>query len=116
MFKCDLPSGKSVVVNPPNFMDRVQAVKDIRSMKDEPGYTVEELIAAKSVKSVDDVEVRQGFAMDPIYVLSDWHNGDVQYFLEWFMTLFFLEDKVRDRAQEAAKKIKFGQPDTSSKK
>jgi len=44
MYNCKLPSGISVSVNPPSFHDRMEAVKEYRSVKDEVGYSVEELL------------------------------------------------------------------------
>lgn len=105
MYTCDLPSGKKVSVEAPNFAHRMESLKEYRALKDDIGYSVEELMAAKSVASIDGKSVDTGFMMDPIYILADWTNADVQYFLEWYMTLFFIDDKIRDKATEAAKKI-----------
>jgi len=45
MFDCKLPSGIVVSVKAPSFQDRMEAVKEFRSVKDEAGYSVEELMA-----------------------------------------------------------------------
>lgn len=108
MHVCDLPSGSKVSVEEPNFSHRMEAVKEFRSLKDEVGYSVEELMAAKSVVAFNGHSIDQTFISDPIYLLSDWPNPDVQYYIEWYMTLFFLDDRVRDKAVNAAKKLMTG--------
>lgn len=109
MYNCKLPSGIEVSVEAPSFQDRIDAVKDYRSVKDDVGYSVEELMAAKAITSVNGDVVDTGMLLDPVMLLADWPNADVQYYIEWFMTLFFLDDKIRDKATQAAKKIMIGQ-------
>jgi hypothetical protein len=105
MFTCNLPSGKTAAVEAPNYFHRTETVKEFRPIKDEVGYTVEELMAAKSVVAVDGKPVNNKLSFEPIQVLAGWPPADVQYFIEWYMTLFFLEDKLRDRAVNEAKKL-----------
>lgn len=109
MFKCELPSGKTVSVDAPSFRSRMEALKEFKAAKEELGYTVEELLAAKSVNAVDGNVVTHSTLYDPIEVMYDWSIGDIQYFIEWFMTLFFIEDKMRDRAANEAKKLMTGE-------
>jgi hypothetical protein len=109
MFNCKLPSGVEVSVNPPSFQDRMEAVKEFRSVKDEVGYSVEELMAAKCISSINGDIVDTGMMLDPVLLLAEWANADVQYYIEWFMTLFFLDDKIKDRATNEAKKIMVAQ-------
>lgn len=118
MYNCKLPSGIEVSVNPPSFQDRMEAVKEFRSVKDEVGYSVEELMAAKCIVSVNGDVVDTGMMLDPVLLVAEWPNADVQYYIEWFMTLFFLDDKIRDRATNEAKKIMVAQQTgkSSSKK
>ncbi len=105
MFDCNLPSGIKVSVKPPSFQDRMEAVKEFRQVKDEVGYSVEELMAAKCVAAINGDVVDTGMLLDPVLLLAEWANADVQYYIEWFMTLFFLDDKIKDRATNEAKKI-----------
>ena len=105
MFTCELPSGKKVSVEAPSYSHRIESVKEFRPLKDEVGYSVEELMAAKSIAAVDGNTVNTNLSLDPIYLLADWGNADAQYFIEWYMTLFFLDDKIRSRAVDAAKKL-----------
>ena len=118
MYNCKLPSGIDVSVNPPSFHDRMEAVKEFRSVKDEVGYSVEELMAAKCISAIDGNVVDTGMLLDPVLLIADWPNADVQYYIEWFMTLFFLDDKIRDKATQEAKKIMVAQATgkSSSKK
>lgn len=118
MFNCKLPSGAELAVNPPSFQDRMEAVKEFRGVKDEVGYSVEELMAAKCIAAVDGNVVDTNMMLDPVLLLADFPNADVQYYIEWFMTLFFLDDKIKDRATNEAKKIMTAQQMTkpSSKK
>jgi hypothetical protein len=53
--------------------------------------------------------VDTGMMLDPVLLLAEWANADVQYYIEWFMTLFFLDDKIKDRATNEAKKIMVAQ-------
>lgn len=109
MFNCKLPSGIEVSVNPPSFQDRMEAVKEYRSVKDEVGYSVEELMAAKCICAIGGDVVDTGMLLDPVLLIAEWPNQDVQYYIEWFMTLFFLDDKIRDKATQEAKKIMVAQ-------
>jgi hypothetical protein len=110
MYNCKLPSGIEISVNPPSFQDRMEAVKEFRQVKDEVGYSVEELMAAKCIASVGgNVVVGNDMMLDPILLLADWPNADVQFYIEWFMTLFFLDDKIKDKATNEAKKIMVAQ-------
>lgn len=118
MFNCTLPSGTVVSVTAPSFQDRMDAVKEFRSVKESAGYSVEELMAAKSINAINSKSINMNTVLDPILVMAEWPNADVQYFIEWFMTLFFLDDKIRDKATNEAKKIMMGQSmeDASTKK
>lgn len=109
MFNCKLPSGIEVSVNPPSFQDRMEAVKEFRQVKDEVGYSVEELMAAKCVAAINGDVVNTDMLLDPVLLLAEWANADVQYYIEWFMTLFFLDDKIKDKATNEAKKIMIAQ-------
>lgn len=105
MYTCELPSGIKVSVEAPTFSHRMESLKEYRAIKDDAGYSVEELMAAKSIASINGKIVDNSFTYDPIYIMSDWPNADVQFYLEWYMTLFFIDDKVRDKATDAAKKL-----------
>lgn len=109
MYNCKLPSGIKVSVTPPSFHDRMEAVKEYRSVKDEVGYSVEELMAAKCISAIDENVIDTTLMLDPVLLIAEWPNADVQYYIEWFMTLFFLDDKIRDKATQEAKKIMVGQ-------
>ena len=109
MFKCQLPSGKTVSVEAPSFRSRMEALKEFRGSKEELGYTAEELLAAKSISSIEGNVVHQNMVFDPVELMYDWEIQDIQYFIEWFMTCFFLEDKMRERAVNEAKKLMTGE-------
>lgn len=109
MYNCKLPSGIEVSVKPPSFQDRMEAVKEFRPVKDEVGYSVEELMAAKCIVSINGDVVNTDMLLDPVLLVAEWPNADVQYYIEWFMTLFFLDDKIRDKATSEAKKIMIAQ-------
>lgn len=108
MFKCELPSGKTVSVDAPSFRVRMEALKEFKAAKEELGYTAEELLAAKSITAVDGNTINQATLFDPVEILYNWQINDIQYFIEWFMTLFFIEDKMRERAANEAKKLMTG--------
>jgi len=114
MFDCKLPSGIVVSVKAPSFQDRMEAVKEFRSVKDEAGYSVEELMAAKAIGAVGGNVIDTSMMLDPILLMADWPNQDVQYFIEFFMTAFFLDDKIRERAATEAKKLMTGQQSTKT--
>ncbi len=113
MFTVELPSGLKVSINPPSFNDRMNAVKEFRAISKDAGFILEELMAAKSIAAVDGNVVEQEWASDPIMVMAEWSNIDVQYFIEYFMTAFFPDDKLKEKAQEEAKKLMRGQPSPS---
>lgn len=77
MFDVTLPSGRSVSINPPSFMDRMSAVKEFRAVSRDVGYILEELMAAKAIGAVDGSPVLDDWASEPIMRMSDWSNIDV---------------------------------------
>lgn len=105
MFTISLPSGKAVSVKPPQFSDRQAAVKEYRPVREQVGYGIEELMAAKAIVAIDGQPIRQNFTMDPAYLMNEWSNMDVQYYIEVFMTAFFMDERLKERAQEEAKKL-----------
>lgn len=114
MFEIKLPSNRTVAVKPPTFMDRMVAVKEYRSVQKEVGYILEELMAAKAIVAVDGQQVVEDWSSsDPIMRMSDWSNIDVQYFIEFFMTAFFPDDKMKEKAADEAKKLMSGSPDSA---
>ncbi len=119
MYTCDLPSGSKVSVEAPEFSHRMEALKEFRtveSQKEVVGYNLEELMAAKSIVAVNGNPVNTGFAVSPIYTLAGWPNVDVQYYIEWYMTLFFADEHLKNKAIEAAKKLMIGGPDQTKSK
>lgn len=118
MFICELPSKLKVSVEPPTYAVRVQAVQEFRSAQSREeivGYTVEELMAAKCLTAINGDVVDQNLLLDPIMLMEDWPQRDVQFYLEWYMTMFFLDDKMREKAANAAKKLMMGQAVTGKK-
>lgn len=69
------------------------------------GYTLEELLAAYALVQVDGQMVAEEWSADPITRFDNWTLPETQYYLEVFMTVCMLEDKLRTAAQEAAKKL-----------
>jgi hypothetical protein len=112
MFEVTLPSGRTIAVQPPTFMDRMNAVKEFRSVQREVGYAIEELMAAKALVAVDGAPVPGDWEMEPIMRMADWSTTDTQYFIEFFMSAFFPDDKVKEAAQAAAKKLMMGETPT----
>ena len=104
MFDVKLPSGRNVGVKAPSFMDRMAAVKEFRAIQRDVGYTLEELMSANAITAINGNAVEDEWSMDPIMRMADWDNKDTQDYIEWFMTAFFPDDKLKERAQEEAKK------------
>lgn len=115
MFEVKLPSGLSIGVKPPTFMDRMAAVREFRSVQREVGYILEELMAAKALVAINGQQLEDDWAYnnEPIMKMAGWDNIDVQYYIEWFMSAFFPDDKLKERAAEEAKKLKTGGSDSS---
>jgi hypothetical protein len=115
LYPVALPSGRQVEIRRFNFEDRVYLAKQYQSYSGnnprEQGYTLEELMAAASIVKidgnyvVDEMGNQVEFGRDPIQLFMDWDPKEVQYFLELFMTIAFIDDKLRAQAQEQAKKI-----------
>lgn len=110
MFEVKLPSGLSVGIKAPTFMDRMAAVKEFKSVQREVGYILEELMAAKAIVAINGQSCEDDWAYngEPIMKMANWDNVDVQYYIEWFMSAFFPDDKLKERAQEEAKKLMNG--------
>ncbi len=115
LYPIELPSGKQVKIKQFTFADRVYLAKQYQSYAGnnprEQGYTLEELMAAASIveidgaRVVDDMGNQLEFGRDPIQLFMPWDPKEVQYFLELFMTIAFIDDKLRAQAQEQAKKL-----------
>ncbi len=103
MFEVKLPSGRTVAVQAPTFSDRMQAVKEFRSTQKDVGYILEELMAARAIVAVNGQSVAQEWEMESIMRMADWDTIDVQYYIEFFMSAFFPDDKLKEAAQEQAK-------------
>lgn len=115
LYTVELPSGREVEIRQFTFEDRVYLAKQYQSYAGnnprEQGYTLEELMAAASIVKingtpvVDEMGNQVEFGRDPIQLFMPWDPKEVQYFLELFMTVAFIDDKLRAQAQEQAKKI-----------
>lgn len=104
MFNLTLePTKRNIVFRPLTFADRRHVGKIYGGRQE--GYTLEELLAAHSLVQIDGIVVAEEWAQDPITLMDSWSLPETQYFLEVFMSVCMLEDKMRTAAQEAAKKI-----------
>lgn len=117
MFTFQLPSGNTVVMRMLTFRDRQYAVRSFKSDK-EQGYMLDELLAAMAIVSINgrDVSTDLLAASDPISYMDDWSLPDVQYYLECFMSINSIDEKMRKAAEEQAKKLMGGTPAPAGKK
>jgi hypothetical protein len=97
------PTKKTIMFRPLTFTDR-RVVGKMYGGRQE-GYTLEELLAAYALVQIDGQVVPEDWAADPITRFDNWTLPETQYYLEVFMTVCMLEDKLRNAAQEAAKKL-----------
>lgn len=102
MFTLQLPSGMEIVFRSTSFRERRELAKKYNRNE---GYLLEELMASNALIRVDGTPVAEEWASDPITRLDMWSIPDVQFYLECFMSMNSIEDVVRERAQEAAKKL-----------
>jgi hypothetical protein len=102
MFTLQLPSGMDIVFRATSFKERRELAKKYNRNE---GYLLEELMASNALVKVDGHPVAEEWASDPITRLDAWSIPDVQFYLECFMSMNSIEDVVRERAQEAAKKL-----------
>lgn len=115
LYPVELPSGRHIKIRQFTFEDRVYLAKQYQSYAGnnprEQGYTLEELMAAASIVEIDGIRVvdemgnQVEFGRDPIQLFMAWDPKEVQYFLELFMSVAFIDDKLRAQAQEQAKKL-----------
>jgi hypothetical protein len=105
MFTLQLPSGMEIVFRSTSFRERRELAKKYNRNE---GYLLEELMASNALVKVDGNPVAEEWASDPITRLDMWSIPDVQFYLECFMSMNSIEDLVRERAQEAAKKLMAG--------
>jgi len=114
MFEVQLPSGRVIAVQAPTFSDRMQAVREFRSNQKDVGYILEELMAARALASINGQAVPGEWEMEAIMRMADWDVMDVQYYIEFFMSAFFPDDKLKEAAQAQAKKLMSGEPLTAA--
>lgn len=111
LYPVELPTGRKVEFKQFTFDDRIAVARQYTGTPRELGYTMEELMAASSIVKIDGVPVvddygnQMEFGADPIHLFATWDYQEVQFFLEVFMTICFLDEKIRAQAQAAAKKL-----------
>jgi hypothetical protein len=115
LYDIELPSGRKLKFKQFTFADRVSAAKMYQAGGNgnprDLGYTLEEYMAASAImevdgeRTVDDMGNQVVWGAEPIHLFSTWNAGEVQYFLEMFMTISFLDAKIQAQAQEQAKKL-----------
>jgi hypothetical protein len=88
-----------------SFMDRRRMAK---LYKREEGYLLEELMAAEALVMVDGHSVDNEWDSEPIRRMDNWSMPDVQYYLEAFMTVNSLDETLKARAADEAKKLMGG--------
>ena len=105
------PSKRVVMFRPITFTDRRNVGKLYGGRQE--GYTLEELLAAYALVQDNGRMVEEEWAADPITRLDNWSLPETQYYLEVFMTVCMLDDKLRTSAQDAAKKLMGSAPTPS---
>lgn len=113
LYDVTLSSGRKLKFKHFTYGDRIAVARAYNSGGGgrELGYTLEELMAAAAIVEVDGIPVVDDmgnqieFGADPIHLFSTWDPGEVQYYLEMFMTVCFIDAKMQAQAQEAAKKL-----------
>lgn len=105
MFNLSLPSGKKVTFRAPTFVDRRLILKEYDRSE---GYLPEDLLAAKCLTHVEGQPLADNWETDAITLVDGWDLRDQSYYLEVFMNMFSLDEKAKQAAQEAAKKLMGG--------
>lgn len=107
MFEITLPSDTKVCVVAPNFNDRQNAVIQFRAVREQAGYSLEELIAANAITSINGIPITRNFMtqQNPLAMMNNWSIKDVNFFMEVFMSAFFMDEQLRARAADEAKKL-----------
>lgn len=97
------PTKRVVMFKTLTFSDRRAVGKMYPGRQD--GYTLEELLAAYALVQDNGHLVEEEWAQDPITRLDNWSLPETQFYMEVFMSICMLEDKVRTMAIETAKKL-----------
>lgn len=114
MFDISLPSGRKVVMRLITYRDRQEALRVFKSTTN-PGYTIDEYLASMSIVAIDGQDLSIDLVTDPIERMDNWQLKDTQYFLEVFMAINSLDEKMRQEAAEHAKKLLGGSPAPTGK-
>lgn len=101
IFNIKCPSGKDITFREITFMERRQIAKKYNRNE---GYLLEEVMAAAAITHVNGEPIEDWIG-DPIVRLDQWAIPDVQYYLEVFLSITTIDETVRERAQEEAKKM-----------
>lgn len=104
-FPLTLPSGMEIAFRTTSFMDRRRMAK---LYKREEGYLLEELMAAEALVMINGQSLDNEWDSEPIKRMDNWSMPDVQYYLETFMTVNSLDETLKTRASEEAKKLMGG--------
>lgn len=105
-----LPNSKGEIsFRSPKVKDKRDAIRDFSqdSSARNKGYNLEEAIAAACLTGIggESVNLENDLMSEPYDLMNDWEFIDQQYYLEVFSNLYFLDEKGKQKAAEAAKKI-----------
>lgn len=104
IFSTKLPSGKEITFREITFLERRQIAKKYNRNE---GYLLEEVMAAAAITHINGAPIEDWIG-DPIIRLDGWAIPDVQYYLEIFLSITTIDETIRERAQEEAKKLMGG--------
>jgi hypothetical protein len=94
-----LPSGNHIAFREPLTKDRQ---KIVNQLKPEDRYSVEELLAAQCIISINKGSVGDP---DPRHRMANWTILDQQFYTRVFLSMFTLDDTKAKEADELAKKL-----------
>ena len=101
MFKLKLePSGREITFRKISFADKEAIAKQHVA---ESGIAAEEMLAMASLIIIDSTPVEN--VKHALEMVRSWDYSEVQYFLEVWSTINLIDKEMRERAQQAAKKL-----------
>lgn len=102
-----LPSNAfSVTFKEPTFGDRREVSRRYPA-KDNPGFSLDELLFANSITAINGQDLSKGAPMDPLRLIQEMPQADEQFALMTFLSMFTLDEEQMQEAQQLGEQFKY---------
>lgn len=103
----NLPSKAfSLSFKEPSFGDRREVSRRYPA-RENPGYSLDELLLANSITAINNNELSGGAPFDPLQLLREMPQADEQFALMTFLSMFTLDEDQMRQAEQLGEQFKY---------